>query len=71
MENFIQNELSNNYSKCLQIFIDNAFVSIFSYTSYGNPREYVLNTSLKNYLLGENITEINDLKSIKEQYQIF
>ena len=42
--------LSENYTQCINYFIDNKLVYESDWTSYGNAREYTLCPSLKEYL---------------------
>ena len=62
--NFLDESLSNNYGRCLEVFIQNSLVHECDWTQYGNPREYSLNESLKillssgeNQLINEKTTE--------------
>lgn len=47
---FLDETLSKNYGSCLQTLIQKELVYESSWTSYGNPREYTLYTSMKKLL---------------------
>lgn len=61
--------LSSNYGSVLQNFIEQKYVYPSSYTSYGNPREYTLHKSLKDFLFDEDFPYTDDLNAIKENYK--
>ena len=61
--------LSSNYGSALQYFIEQKYIYPSSYTSYGNPREYTLHKSLKDFLFNEDFPYTDDLKAIKESYK--
>ena len=50
--------ISSQYSDLLTFYINNRFLYPCSYTEYGNPKEYALYKSLKNYLCSRDF--IND-----------
>lgn len=67
--NFLQNIVSANYGKCLNLFIDKDFVYETSWTSYNNPREYTLCNSLKNYLLNRSFLYRDELINLIDKYE--
>ena len=62
----LDSTLSSNYGKCLSFFIQNNFVFESDWTSYGNPREYRLCTSLKELLFNHSDCFSIQLQSIKD-----
>lgn len=52
--NCLEPVLSNNYGSCLEFFKQNDLVYASGWTSYGNPREYTLCTSLRDLLFNGN-----------------
>jgi hypothetical protein len=68
--NSLDGSLSGNYRACLEVFIANELVYPSSYTSYGNAREYTLNTSVRNLLIENNTTLKKELLKVKEQHII-
>lgn len=69
-KNSLQNNLSTNYGSCLQFFIENKLVYASDFTSQGNARTYKLHKTLMEYLLNEKIHFADELKLIKEKYQL-
>lgn len=67
--NYLESILSKRYDKCLNFFINKRFVYESSWTDCGNPREYTLCTSLKNYLFSSNFPHINELQKILDKYE--
>lgn len=67
-KNFLDETLSLNYSACLNFFIQNHFVFEYSWTSYGNPREYRLCPSLEQLLLVDGVDFADELEYIKSQH---
>lgn len=62
----LDSTLSENYGSCLQFFIQNNLVYETDWTSYGNPREYSLCTSLQEFLFNcpkENIEKLQEVKN--------
>lgn len=66
--NIIGDNLSVNYRRCLGDFIQNNFIYAISWTDYGNPREYAMYPSLKEYLFNNSGDIYKELKKIKESY---
>lgn len=64
----LDNTLSSNYQRCLNLFIINKFVYASDSTEYGNHREYILYNSLKELLCSNSNEFIEELESIKEKY---
>lgn len=65
-KNTLDSTLSKNYGSCLEFFIQNDFVYESSWTSYGNPREYTLTSSLREVLFNCP-TEIKEkLQDVKD-----
>lgn len=62
----LDSTLSSSYGKCLSFFIQNNFVFESDWTSYGNPREYGLCTSLKELLFNHSDYFSDQLQSIKD-----
>ncbi len=67
-KNNINGNLSKNYTRCLNYFIENKLVSVLSFTDHGNPREYCLRESVKELLLSDNICYKNELIEVKEAF---
>ena len=68
-KNSLDTILSTNYSTCLNLFIQNHFVFESSWTSYGNPHEYKLCSSLEKLLLVDGFPHIDDLEAIKIEHE--
>lgn len=66
--NTIKIKLSENYESCLNLFAQNHLVYESDWTSYGNPREFTLCASLKNYLLSKEFSYADELIAIKRRY---
>lgn len=62
--------LSTNYGSCLSMFIENRLVYESDWTSYGNPRQYSLCISLKNYLFSPDCPHKEELNLIKQNFYI-
>ena len=56
----IDSTLSENYGKCLELFVQNRLVYASEWTSHGNAREFTLCSSVKQWLL-HNPTDLDDL----------
>lgn len=69
-KNDLDDTLSVNYGSCLSRFIENNLVYASSWTSYGNPREYSLNASLKRYLLGQGFQYMDIIVKVKQNHTI-
>lgn len=67
-KNSIEIRLSENYGNCLSLLVQNHLVYDSDWTSYGNPREYTLCASLKNYLLSRQFPYTDELIAIKHKY---
>lgn len=63
----LENKLSLNYENCLSKFIDNNFIFESGWTSYGNPREYKLHKSLKEFLFDVNVPYKDELNKSKKK----
>lgn len=75
-KNHLKSFVSNNYSVCLNKFIEANYVFPIEWTSYGNPREYSLKNSLRMFLLEEIATESEvplktEIKELKTKYRFF
>lgn len=55
----------DNYGKCLQFFIQNDLVYESDWTSYGNPKEYTLCSSLQEFLFDLPDEYIEILQNVK------
>lgn len=66
--NSLDSLLSTNYANCLQFFLDYKFIFPCEYTSHGNPRQYQLHKSLKEFLFSEDFPYNDDLAKIKEKH---
>lgn len=64
-KNSLDSALSENYDRCLAFFIENKLVYESDWTSYGNPREYTLYTSLQNLLFSNAERYLDDLSATK------
>lgn len=58
----LDNTLYDSYSACLNLFIDKNLVQASDWTSHGNPKEYMLQKSLKDYLLNGSFPYMDDLQ---------
>ena len=67
-KNTLDSELSSNYGSCLGFFIQNGFVYESDWTSYGNPRSYTLQPSLKKYLFECPDELIEELQRVKNEH---
>lgn len=67
--NYLQSILSKKYDKSLNLFINKRFVYESSWTDYGNPREYTLCNSLKDYLFSSEFSHIDELNRIVDKYE--
>ena len=67
-KNTLYSTLSENYGSCLQFLIQNDLVYESGLTSYGNPREYLLCTSLQKFLFNCPKEYINELQKIKDSH---
>lgn len=56
--------LSSSYDKAMQFFIDNKFVYESDWTAYGNPKEYTLCKSLKEFLWSGMSEYAGDIEKI-------
>lgn len=68
-KSFLDEALSLNYTACLNFFIQNHFVFEYSWTSYGNPREYKLCPSLEQLLLAEGADFTEGLEKVKAKHE--
>lgn len=64
----LDSTLSENYGSCLQFFIQNDLVYETDWTSYGNPREYSLCTSLQEFLFNCPKEYIEKLQEVKNAH---
>lgn len=60
--------LSDNYGSCLELFKQNNLVYESSWTSYGNPREYTLYSSLQNLLFNHSDEFAEELQRVKDEH---
>jgi len=60
--------LSKEYGSCLEFFIKNNLVYASSWTSHGNPREYLLCNSLQNLLFNCPAEIKEELQRVKNAY---
>lgn len=67
-KNSLDSMLSNNYGKCLEVFIQNDLVYESNWTSYGNPKEYTLCPSLQKFLLTSPSEFAETLRKIKDAH---
>lgn len=65
----LSSDLSSNYGSALQYFIEEKYVYPSSYTSHGNPREYTMHKSLKDFIFSEDFSYMDDLKLVKDNYK--
>lgn len=70
LKHTLNSSLSDNYGSCLQYFIENDFVYESDWTSYGNPREYSLCISLRDFLFNCPEEYSNELYRIKNMNQL-
>lgn len=71
IKNALDSTLSSNYDSCLEFLIQSKLVYASSWTSHGNPREYTLYPSLREFLLNCSHEFMKELKKIKDDYLIF
>lgn len=67
--NSLDSELSENYTNCLDFFIQHNLVYESSWTSYGNPREYTLCSSLKELVFNQSEHYSEVLQRVKEAHR--
>lgn len=67
-KNNLFTNLPKEYDGCLQLFIENNLVYPSSFTSYGNPREYSLHKTIKNYFFGDEFPFSHEINEIKKKY---
>jgi len=67
-KNSLDSMLSNNYGKCLEVFIQNDLIYESNWTSYGNPKEYTLCPSLQKFLLNSPLEFAETLQKIKDAH---
>lgn len=65
-KNDLEPTLSSNYGNCLEFFIQNELVYASSWTSYGNPREYTLFSSLQELLFDCPYKIMVELQKVKD-----
>lgn len=68
-DNDLDSYLSDNYSECLQKFINNNLCYASDYTSYGNPKAFTLYNSLEQFINSLNTNILNEIKAIKEKHK--
>lgn len=68
--NNLNDILSSYYGSCLSWFKEKQLVYESDWTSYGNPREYSLCTSLKNYLFSPEFPFKNELSNVMKTYEM-
>lgn len=66
----LDSALSENYGSCLQFFIQNGLVYETDWTSYGNPREYSLRTSLQEFFFNCPKEYIEKLQKVKNAHYL-
>lgn len=66
--NSLDSTLSRNYGSCLEFFIHNELVYESDWTSYDNPREYILYSSLQAFLFNCPDEIAEELQKVKEAY---
>ena len=64
-KNQLNSVLSDNYGSCLGCFVNNRFVFESAWTSYGNPKEYTLCTSLRKLLLSNRFPFLDEVSVVK------
>lgn len=68
--NNLTNLVSSNYESILGNMIDKSIVFESNWTSYGNPKEYTLYKSAREYLLMEEFEFAEELKKLMIEYQL-
>lgn len=66
LKNSLDSILSRNYGSCLGLFIHKNFVYASGWTKDGNPREYKLHRSLKEFLFSDRFIPDNKLEEVKK-----
>lgn len=69
-KNKLDNALSSNYKSCLDFFIQNELLYENSWTTYGNPREYVLRPSLRELLFNCPREVMEKLQIVKDAHHL-
>lgn len=68
--NNLSDILSSYYGSCLSWFKEKQLVYESDWTSYGNPREYSLCPSLKNYLFSTEFPYMKELLNVMKTYEM-
>lgn len=69
-KNKLTNFLSNEYSAALNKFKMRKFIDVHSRTSYGNPREYILNEEISKRVLNLPKYVLNEFNEVLKKYVI-
>ena len=64
----LDSTLSDNYGSCLELFKQHNLVYESNWTSYGNPREYALCSSLQNLFFSSFTKQIQKLQQVKDKH---
>lgn len=67
-KNSLDQTLSDNYESCLNKFIENNFVFECEWTSYGNPKLYEFQKSIKDFLIDPNCPYRSSIKVLKKNF---
>lgn len=67
-KNDLESILSENYTECLNFFIENNFVYESDWTSYGNAREYSLCKSISKLFFDTDFRDDDIFKTVKQNY---
>ena len=67
-KNTLDSSLSKSYGSCLEFLVQNNLVYESDWTSYGNPREYSLCPSLREFLFNCPAEIAEKLQKIKDAY---
>ena len=67
-KNSLDSTLSENYSKCLNLFYHSGFVYESEWTKEGNPRQFTLYNSLKSLMFKCPFVYMDELKKIKDEH---
>lgn len=63
--NGVPNIVSNNYQKCLQVFVQNNLIYESDWSIHGTPRKYNLNQSFYDYILSNDFPHRHELAELK------
>ena len=66
-KNNLKRIVSDNYQKCLSVFVNNSIIYESDWTIYGVPRKYNLNKSFLNHIFSNDFPHRHDLQRLKAE----